>query len=504
MIALWLLCATALVRAETPLEVGNRKQLFIDRRFIQASENVTLTMNPAQKLGVVFRSETNLYVRHPLFVGNVFEDGGKFKMYYGEADPAGQSLAYAESTDAVHWTQPNLGLVKMNGKIDSNVIMGDQDGVEACRAFVFRDDHDKGSRRPYKLFVNVLHPGFKPEVDGVYAYDSEDGLQFQRVRRVLPLFNDNPSLVHWDPHLGKYVIFVRALVLNAENQRQIARIVTDDPMQPWPYTTNAPDARGFVSPGHAQVVLKADDTLDPFSDIYYNNGCIYPWADDVYLMFPTPFRHFSPKRQPWFRFDKFEKGGDFGLLETQFAASRDGIHWERYCQLPYFPMGLANEWDRWYAVLGHGMIRRESYLFQYYVSGGRTHDSGLLRAEHDNDVHPGAMGVVRQRLDGFVSADAGHQGGWIITPSLIFKGQHLRLNIDTGAMGTAFVEIRDADGKPIPGFTLAAAEEIAGNYIAELAYWKGSDNVSSLAGRPVRLYFSLKRARLFAFQFTND
>jgi hypothetical protein len=503
MVACWLLGAGALGRAEIPLEVGDRKQLFIDRRFIQASENVALTMNPAQKLGVVFKAETNAYARHPLIVGNAFEDGGKFKMYYGEINPAGHSLAYAESTDALHWTRPNLGLVKMNGQIDSNVIMGDQDAVDASGAFVFRDDHDQGSRRPYKLFVNVLHPGFKPEIDGVYAYDSEDGLRFQRVRRVLPLYNDNPSLVCWDPHLGKYVIFVRALVLNADNQRQVARIVTDDPMQPWPFATNAPDARGFISPSHVPVVLKADDALDPFSDIYYNNGCIYPWGDQVYLMFPTPFRHFAPNRQPWFRFGQFEKGGDFGLLETQFAASRDGIHWERYGQLPYFPMGLGNEWDRWYTVLGRGMIRHGNYLYQYYVSGGHTHDGGLLRAEHDRDAQPGAMGVIRQRLDGFVSADAGIEGGWILTPPLIFKGQHLRLNIDTGAMGSAFVEVRDAEGKPIPGFTLAEAEEVAGNYIDELVYWKGSNNVSSLAGRPVRLYFKLKRAKLFAFGFAN-
>jgi hypothetical protein len=281
--------------------------------------------------------------------------------------------------------------------------------------------------------------------------------------------------------------------------------VTDDPMQPWPYNTNAPDVRGFISPGHVEVVLKADDALDPFSDIYYNNGCLYPWAEDVYVMFPTPFRHFSPSHQPWFRYDKFERGGDFGLLETQFAASRDGVHWERYGEWPYVATGLANEWDRWYAVLGHGMIRHGNYLYQYYISGGRTHDGGMLRAEHDNEVEPkGGMGAVRQRLDGFVSADVDIRGGWLLTPPLVFKGKHLRLNIDTGAMGTAFVEIRDADGKPLPGFTLVEAEETGGNYIDELVYWKGNKDVSALAGRPVRLYFKLKRAKLFAFQFTDE
>ncbi len=498
-------CCSALAGTRRPIDVGNRRQLFIDQRFIQSSENVTLTCNPAQKLGTVFMSETAPYMRHPLFVGNVFQDGDKFRMYYGEINPAGHSLAYAESTDALHWARPALGLVKIDGRTDNNVIMGDQDGVEAGQAFVFRDDHDTRSARRYKLFVNVLHPPFNPQIDGVYAYDSEDGIHFQRVRRVLPLFNDNPSLVQWDPCLGKYVIFVRALVLNTENQRQVARIVTDDPMRPWPYNTNAPDARGFVSAAQVEVVLKADNQRDPYSDIYYNSATIYPWAQEVYLMFPTPFRHFGRDRQPWFRFDQFEKGGDFGLLETQLATSRNGVHWERYSQQPYFPMGLANEWDRWNPVMGFGMARHGNYLYQYYVAGGRTHDGGLLRAEHDKETEQkGGLGVVRQRLDGFVSADVDNRGGWLLTPPLIFNGKRLRLNIDTGAMGTAFVEIRDVEGKPLPGFTLTEAEEVAGNYLNELIYWQGKNDVSALARKPVRLYFKLKRAKLYAFQFTDE
>jgi hypothetical protein len=36
-----------------PLEVGSRKQLFIDQRFIAKSERVTLRTNPGQKLGQI-------------------------------------------------------------------------------------------------------------------------------------------------------------------------------------------------------------------------------------------------------------------------------------------------------------------------------------------------------------------------------------------------------------------------------------------------------------------
>jgi hypothetical protein len=114
------------------------------------------------------------------------------------------------------------------------------------------------------------------------------------------------------------------------------------------------------------------------------------------------------------------------------------------------------------------------------------------------------VGVVKQRLDGFVSADADDKGGWLRTPPVVFRGGNLRLNIDTGSAGAALVELQDGDGKPIAGYTLADCEEIAGNFIDQAVYWKGKSDVSAIAGRPVRLHIKLKRAKLYAFQFTKE
>jgi hypothetical protein len=55
----------------------------------------------------------------------------------------------------------------------------------------------------------------------------------------------------------------------------------------------------------------------------------------------------------------------------------------------------------------------------------------------------------------------------------------------------------------MPGFTRADCEEVGGNFVEQCMYWKGSADVSALAGRPVRLRIDLKRAKLFAFQFTK-
>ncbi len=464
--------------AEGPLDVGARKQLFIDHRFIAQSENITLRMNPAQKLGLVLDEAGHRIHGH---VSRLIEDEGKMRLYVG-AD----GVNVYESEDGLRFR--NTG-VSISGGIFTTI---------------FLDTHDPDPARKYKLFWTQAGSPFNPETDGVFAAHSGDGVNFTPVGRVLPYYPDNPTLVNWDERIGKYVIYLRALEVGSENQRRIARIETDDPLLPWPHT-KAEDDGMFLSPRNVPVVLAADEQDDPYSDIYYNAATLYPWAQDVYLMFTAQFRHFAPNRQPFIRPRVPGQWEDYGMLEVQLAVSRDGIAWPRPSREAYFPTGLADEWDRWYAVMAPGVARVGNYLYQYYNSSGRTHDSAVLRPEYDDaPTELGGIGVVRQRLDGFISADADHLGGWLDTPLLTFTGNRLRLNIDTGSMGTAFVELRDADGGPISGYTLDDCEEIGGNFIDQTVYWKGSPDLSTLRNQPISLHIKLTRGKLYAFQFTEE
>lgn len=471
---LWL---TALLLSGSPIDVADQKQLFIDRKFIAESDRVELRMNPAQKLGLIVDGEGKPFQGH---VSRVIEDQGKVRIYLG-AD----SVEILESADGTHFQRTGVRI------------------GQGTFSTIFVDPHDQPERR-YKLFHQEFAEPFDPTKHGVFASYSSDGVNFTKVGRVLPFFTDNPTIVQWDARRGKYVIFTRAFDYNSEKQRRIGRIETDDPLKPWPYTKTDHD-RMFMGLDNVDVVLSPDAEDDPHSDIYYNAASIYSWAADTQLMFTAQFRHFSPNRNPFIRPRVPGQWEDFGMLEVQVAVSRDGIHWDRPSREPYFPTGLADEWDRWYAVMGPGIIRRGNYLYQYYNSSGRLHDSVVLRPEYDDSAKQvGGVGIVRQRLDGFVSADADQRGGDLRTPPIAFKGKYLRLNIDTGSMGTAFVEIQDEEGKQIPGFSLTECEEIGGNFIDQRVYWKGNGDLSALAGKPIRLHIKLKRAKLYAFQFTSD
>ncbi len=105
------------------------------------------------------------------------------------------------------------------------------------------------------------------------------------------------------------------------------------------------------------------------------------------------------------------------------------------------------------------------------------------------------------RTDGFASVSAPWAGGEMVTKPFTFAGSALELNYRTGAPGFVRVEIQDAAGTPLPGFTLDDCPEIIGDEIGRVVAWKQGADVSALAGQPVCLRFVMKDADLFAMRF---
>ena len=106
------------------------------------------------------------------------------------------------------------------------------------------------------------------------------------------------------------------------------------------------------------------------------------------------------------------------------------------------------------------------------------------------------------RVDGFASLHAPLGGGECVTKPLLFEGGRLILNFSTSAAGSLCIEIQDADGRPIPGFTLAEAPELYGDSLEYPAHWTEGRDLKALAGKPIRLRFVLKDADLYSFRFT--
>ena len=105
------------------------------------------------------------------------------------------------------------------------------------------------------------------------------------------------------------------------------------------------------------------------------------------------------------------------------------------------------------------------------------------------------------RLDGFTSINAPYSGGTVITKPFIFKGRELEMNYSTSAAGEIRIEIQDADGKPLQGYSMEDSGSIIGNEIAGIASWSGNKNISLLSSKPVRLKIFMKDADLYSLRF---
>ena len=75
--------------------------------------------------------------------------------------------------------------------------------------------------------------------------------------------------------------------------------------------------------------------------------------------------------------------------------------------------------------------------------------------------------------------------------------------MSTSAAGGIQVEMQNGDGKPVEGYALKDCEPVFGDTLQYMVKWKSGVDVSSLAGKPIRLRFTLKDADLYSFRFVK-
>jgi hypothetical protein len=213
------------------------------------------------------------------------------------------------------------------------------------------------------------------------------------------------------------------------------------------------------------------------------------------------FDYEEPK-QPGTRrilYEDKSRGLGSGNVETQVAVSRDGVHWKRFPSPTYIQVGEYEGRSLHQIYIAEGMVRRGDEIWQYFY-GQEEYHSPARRNREGNGVYR-----TVQRLDGFVSADAPYEReGKIVTRPFTFEGGRLELNINTGGMGYALVGITAEDGTPIEGFATDDCIYINGNFVRHTVEWLGrGTDVSSLAGKPLRLEIRMRGASLFALQFVQ-
>ena len=489
--------------------------------------------------------EDRASVGSPAVIGNAdrSKDGDLFRMYYGALphhfvveDPTNTEIGkqygslwkkpyqriicYAESKDGIHWTKPNLGLCQWEGSRENNIIFPNDDFEyvfsEMDGASVFIDPVAKGPEEKYKLIVKISPVGKGGSEDrgpipakgtkslskGQYVFASADAIHWKLLstKKVNPGASDTQFSAFWDESVGKYVQYTRMKPRDPQLVEYYRKLYGGKAARGSVLLVGRAVSDNFLDWGPEATVFgpdRIDRSNSPEGlvrlDFYGGNVSKYSEAADVYIALPNAYYHwkFDLTRRWW-------SGKHIQLpstMDVQLATSRDGIHWYRTPKRkPFIRLGPKGTF--WSSTIwpDGNAIRVGDELWFYFAGLDVSHKEQSLIRSH------GARGRAVLRLDGFISADADYTGGELTTRPLVFAGNRLQLNVDTSAGGICQVEIQDPSGKPVEGFSLADADEINGNYIRVVPSWNGNSDLSSLAGKPVKLRFVMRDAKLYSFQ----
>ncbi len=519
--------------AYAQIDIGGRKQLFIDHKFIEAAEGIRLTPHAARSTRERVLQADAPWEKDAIIgsYDSVLEENGKIRLWYhvmaGEhppgTNPPFMGVAYAESLDGVHFTKPALGLVEWNGSRANNLVMPPDPSLASLGGgSVMRDSNPNcppGER--YKSWSKLYGKPGSPLRGPHRVWYSPDGLRWKPYEgRVTGLrAADTQPSWFWDPRVGRYTGYSREWVREkAGFGARMASYNESDDMLRWdsPYMALFPDERDFAAApasmidmtrirvkgedvlpqrmtrtGAAVVREGEDQVLTPSAPADFYGPGVFPY-EGVYIAAISMFYHWSGagSRDAW-----------PSTADVHLAVSRDGRHFTRTePRRPFLSTGPDGAFDSKWVWAMPNPVRRGDELWFYYFGTNRDHSD---RVDSGAKTKEGAIGRAVLRLDGFVSAEADYEGGWLTTPPVRFQGTRLELNLDAGAGGSARVEITEESGRPIPGFTIFDSDEMSGDSVRKPVAWGGNRDVSALAGRPVRLRFKLRAARLYAFQFVT-
>lgn len=448
-------CAVANVSvAAEPIEIGSRLELFVDDYLIE-----DMSDGAEQQLQKPVPREVVLVTDEP-WEGNgcayftVFRDGDLYRMYYrgSHYDPENRRrrvhrevACYAESTDGVHWTKPELGLFEFEGSKANSIVW---DGVGTHNFTPFKDlNPDCSPDAKYKALGRGK--------GGLIPFKSPDAIHWELMNDEAVITQgafDSQNLAFWDTVRGEYRAYWRIF----KNRVRDIRSAT---------------SQDFISWG-------------PWTDLDYGDAPsehLYTNAIQPYCRAPHIFVGFPTRYHP-------ERGSQ---VEPILMTSRDALTFHRWSEAvipvtaPKDRTGNRSNYMAWGLVeLPHSDKELSVYASEAYYAGP---DSRLRRFAY--------------RTDGFVSVHAPESGGQLLTKPLVFKGNELVINYETAGTGSVRVEVQDADGQPMSGFALADATKLTGDEIEQVVSWQDGADVSSLAGKPVRLHFELKDADLYSIRF---
>ena len=343
------------------IDIGSRKQLFLDDHLVESMTDAKKGLNPAVKAdhNPVLRPErpwegNQLAGRKIIYE----EDEGLFKMWYsarhmrvdperkrggawgiqvfGEDEPV-DCLAVSE--DGINWERPNLGLVEFEGSKDNNIL------PPGSMTPSFKDPRETDPSKRYK-HMDWTKDTSAPMVGDLYY--SPDGFDWTPYEGN-PIIDTAPTvgrwgptyIMGWDPIGENYAAYVE----NTHHMRAPLgkRIIG---------RAESPDAIRWSDP---ETVILQDDLDYPDTEFYELTAIPY---EGMYVGLLWIFRTTSLTHHP------------------ELVVSRDGVHFERNYREPFiFRGGRRIDFDHHSVYMVDVVAHGDKVLCYYNGTNCRSPES---------------------------------------------------------------------------------------------------------------------------------
>ncbi|MBI2193198.1 MAG: hypothetical protein HYU36_14555 [Planctomycetes bacterium] len=509
--------------------------LFVDEQSVYQTFGVTRILNQAVKHPQPVVMSDGRPHRMATAWGNVIQESdGRLRMWYLDMfrDPHGAGkagvwgrgsdygfhprdeqdcrdvesvfMAYAESTDGIHWEKPELGLIEYRGCRRNNLVMSGELGARqtggALTNFdgftIVRDEAEPDAKKRYKMIAHW---------ESVHCWDNSvhqtgradaDMKRFWEARaKYLTTSRDG---IHWDAPLTRLFHARGDRMLVMRDHRHQQWWMSDRPPllgvpfgQRWVRgagLSTSPDLLQWSQPSQQTLALDERDDFGQLSQFHTFMPFNYGSQD---LGFATMVNSRS------------------GCCRPYLLSHRDGQPWQRHFRdQPVIERGSPGAFDRVQVVPLHNEpIVLGDEMFVYYSAGAALpgHPSGAR-----------SIGVARLRRDAFVGlAAVGYTphpsipnslGGEVFVVSNLVEvgGESLWLNFEKlNAAGQCRTALLNPDLSAIEGFTLDQCEPVTEDGVLEHARWKDRESLAGLRGRSIRVQFQFTSGVLYAFRFAN-
>ena len=439
-----------------PVRDSSWPLLLVDKTQIAKNDGVSLTLceavkhpdNPLIRLG----GKGSVDEKRCQFDGSVYYLDGKFKMWYW-AMPGG--FAYAESDDGIHWTKPDLGLVEFKGNKHNNLV------PMPGRPMIHYDPADPDPQRRYKKAVGTPNPNAGGRESLWTIATSPDGFHWNTMEQPKPVKNWKDGESETLTRIGdEWIIYTQAIGKYGRTVMAYHSKDIDKPVSEW----------------EGQPVWTMKDKYPT----YETHHAIKPWVRPglqigVFGVFQNRYELRDTK------------------VELSFVLSHNGLDWREPWPLhTLVRRGPPGSWDSMFLMHGYPCfvnVRDKTYLYYSGNTTGNIGDdmqTGLAMLRRDG------FGYVGIKIGWSLGKPAPRKGNFTSVPVRILdrKKDRVLLNVENlSADKKQFVkvELLNAKGKPVPGYTLADADPVTTNGIAVPATWQGKSSLENLTDKTIQL-----------------